>query len=142
LRHIVRQTARELNKRAELLITGNEVEVDRNVLERMIGPFEHMIRNAIDHGIESEMERKRAHKPLTGKITVHTSHEGSEIVIRFSDDGGGLDVAAIRKQAIARGLMKPDADLSEEEIMQFILLSGFSTAQKVTHLSGRGVVWM
>jgi chemosensory pili system protein ChpA (sensor histidine kinase/response regulator) len=139
LRHIVRQTARELDKRAELHIAGNEVEVDRNVLERMIGPFEHMIRNAIDHGIESEMERKRAHKPLTGKITVHTSHEGSEIIIRFSDDGGGLDVVAIRKQAIARGLMAPDANLSEEEIMQFILLSGFSTAKKVTHLSGRGV---
>src|SRR5713226_8054750 len=139
LRHIVRQTARELGKRAELQITGSEVEVDRNVLERMIGPFEHMIRNAIGHGIESEIERKRAHKPLTGKITIHTSHEGSEIVIRFSDDGGGLDVAAIRKQAIARGLMDANADLSEEEIMQFILLSGFSTAQKVTHLSGRGV---
>ncbi len=139
LRHIVRQTARELGKRAELHITGNEVEVDRNVLERMIGPFEHMIRNALDHGIESELERKRANKPLTGKITIHTSHEGSEIVIRFSDDGGGLNVGAIRNQAIARGLMNPNANLSEEEIMQFILLSGFSTAQKVTHLSGRGV---
>ena len=139
LRHIVRQTSRELNKRAELQIVGTEVEVDRNVLERMIGPFEHMIRNALDHGIEDEAERKRRKKPATGKITIHTSHEGSEIVIRFADDGGGLNVAAIRKKAVERGLTKANVNLSDEEIMQFILLPGFSTAEKVTHVSGRGV---
>ncbi len=139
LRHIVRTTARELNKRAELQIIGTEVEVDRNVLERMIGPFEHMIRNSLDHGIEDEAERKRRKKPAVGKITIQTAHEGSEIVIRFSDDGAGLNVQAIRKKAIERGLAKANANLADDEIMQFILLPGFSTAEKITHVSGRGV---
>ncbi len=139
LRHILRQTARELGKRAELRITGTEVEIDRNVLERMIGPFEHMIRNALDHGIETETERKRAGKPAVGRITIDTSQEGSEIVIRFSDDGAGLDIGAIREKAIERGLTSPDANLTDEEMIQFILMSGFSTASQVTHLSGRGV---
>jgi chemosensory pili system protein ChpA (sensor histidine kinase/response regulator) len=139
LRHIVRQTARELGKRAEFEIKGADVELDRNVLERMIGPLEHMIRNALDHGLESDEERRRAGKPATGKITIQTTHEGSEIVLRFADDGAGLDVSAIRRKALERGLMQPSADLTDEEIVQFILLPGFSTAKKVTHLSGRGV---
>jgi chemosensory pili system protein ChpA (sensor histidine kinase/response regulator) len=139
LRHIVRQTAREVGKRVSLEIIGGEVEVDRTVLERMIGPFEHMIRNAIDHGIEPEAERKRAGKPASGRITVTTSHEGSEIVIRFVDDGAGLDTAAIRRNATERGLMKASANLSDDELIQFILMPGFSTADKVTQISGRGV---
>ncbi|GMR03673.1 MAG: hypothetical protein BMS9Abin22_175 [Gammaproteobacteria bacterium] len=139
LRHILRQTARELGKRAELRITGTEVEIDRNVLERMIGPFEHMIRNALDHGIETEAERKRAGKPVVGRITIDTSQEGSEIVIRFSDDGAGLDIDAIREKAIERSLTSRDANLTDEEMIQFILMSGFSTTSQVTHLSGRGV---
>ena len=139
LRHIVRQTARELNKRVELELSGNEVEVDRTVLDRMIGPFEHMIRNAIDHGMETEDVRKRAGKPPVGKINIATSHEGTEIVIRFSDDGAGLDIDAIRAKAIERELMEPGTTLSDEEVMQFILVAGFSTAATITHLSGRGV---
>ena len=139
LRHIVRQTARELGKRVELQLSGAEVEVDRTVLERMIGPFEHMIRNAIDHGIEDETTRRRIGKPAIAKISIDTRHEGSEIAIRFVDDGAGLNIAAIRKKAVERGLMAPDAVLSDEELMQFILVSGFSTASKITHLSGRGV---
>ncbi len=139
LRHIVRQTARELGKRVELQLSGAEVEVDRTVLDRMIGPFEHMIRNAIDHGMEDEATRKRAGKPATGKISIDTRHEGSEIAIRFADDGAGLNIAAIRAKAVERGLMAADAVLSDEEVMQFILVSGFSTARKITHLSGRGV---
>ena len=139
LRHITRQTGRELGKRAELEITGTDVGVDRTVLERMMGPFEHMIRNAIDHGIESEEERRRAGKPPTSKITVNTSQEGTEIVIRFSDDGRGLDIGAIRRRAVEHGLMAEDSDLSDDELIQFILVSGFSTARAVTHLSGRGV---
>ncbi len=139
LRHIVRQTARELGKRVDLNLEGAEVEVDRNVLERMIGPFEHMIRNSIDHGMESEAERRRRGKPPTGRITIATTQEGSEVIIRFSDDGAGLNIGAIRTKAIERGLMPPDANLSEEELIQFILMSGFSTAEKVTHVSGRGV---
>jgi len=139
LRHIVRQTARELGKRVELQLSSAEVEVDRTVLERMIGPFEHMIRNAIDHGIEDDATRRRAGKPATGTININTSHEGTEIVIRFVDDGAGLNIAAIRDKAVERGLMAADATLSDEELMQFILVSGFSTASKITHLSGRGV---
>jgi len=139
LRHIVRQTSRELGKRVELNLENAEVEIDRNVLERMIGPFEHMIRNSIDHGIESEAERRRKGKPPHGRINITTSQEGTEVIIRFSDDGVGLNIEAIRTKAIERGLMSPDANLTEEELIQFILMSGFSTAEKVTHVSGRGV---
>jgi chemosensory pili system protein ChpA (sensor histidine kinase/response regulator) len=139
LRHILRQTARELGKRAELQLTGSEVEIDRTVLERMIGPFEHMIRNALDHGIETESERRRAGKPAAGRITIHTNQEGSDIIIRFSDDGGGLNIEAIRRKAIERKLVASDAHLTEDELIQYILMSGFSTAGKVTHISGRGV---
>ncbi|MGW8247187.1 MAG: Hpt domain-containing protein [Acidiferrobacterales bacterium] len=139
LRAIVRQTAREVGKRVDLEIIGADVEIDRNVLERMIGPFEHMIRNSIDHGIEDAETRKAAGKPGTGKITLSTSQEGSEIVIRFIDDGAGLNVDRIRAKAIERGLMAEDSQMSREEIMQFILVAGFSTAQQVTQLSGRGV---
>jgi chemosensory pili system protein ChpA (sensor histidine kinase/response regulator) len=139
LRHIVRQTARELGKRAEFEIKGADVELDRTVLERMIGPLEHMIRNALDHGLEDDEARRRAGKPVVGKITIETTHEGSEVVLRFADDGAGLDVAAIRRKAIERELMQSSTDLTDEEIVQFILLPGFSTAKKITHLSGRGV---
>jgi len=139
LRHIVRQTARELGKRVDLDITGSEVELDRTVLERMIGPFEHMIRNAIDHGIEAESERRKRGKSPNGRITIKTAQEGSEIVLTFSDDGAGLNTKAIRAKAIERGLIGADANLGEEELVQFILVSGFSTASTVTHVSGRGV---
>jgi chemosensory pili system protein ChpA (sensor histidine kinase/response regulator) len=139
LRHIVRQTARELGKHVELELVGAEVEVDRTVLDRMISPFEHMIRNALDHGLESGEERKRAGKSTTGHIRIQASHEGSEIVIRFADDGAGLDIAAIRRKAIERGLMNSSTNLSDDELIQFILVAGFSTAGTVTQLSGRGV---
>ncbi|OGI44460.1 MAG: hypothetical protein A2V92_00525 [Candidatus Muproteobacteria bacterium RBG_16_65_31] len=139
LRRITRQTGRELGKRVELSIVGADVEVDRNVLERMIGPFEHMIRNALDHGVEPEAERLRAGKSAAGRITIDASQEGNEIVIRFSDDGAGLNIEAIRAKAVERGLVSPEANLTEEELIQFILMSGFSTASQVTHVSGRGV---
>ncbi|WP_372523564.1 Hpt domain-containing protein [Sulfuricaulis sp.] len=139
LRHIVRQTSRELGKRVELNLENAEVEVDRNVLERMIGPFEHMIRNSIDHGIESEDVRRQKGKPPHGRINIASSQEGTEVIIRFSDDGMGLNIEAIRTKAIERGLMSADANLTEEELIQFILMSGFSTAEKITHVSGRGV---
>ncbi len=139
LRHIVRQTSRELGKRAELDLTGADVHIDRTVLERMIGPFEHMIRNSLDHGIEPEAERLRSGKPAVGRISIASAQEGSEIVIRFSDDGAGINIDVIRKKAIERGMIAPDANLSEDDFIQFILVSGFSTADQVTHLSGRGV---
>jgi chemosensory pili system protein ChpA (sensor histidine kinase/response regulator) len=139
LRHIARQTARELGKRVELEFSGGEVQIDRNVLERMISPFEHMIRNSLDHGIETEAERVRAGKPAVGRITVAAKQEGNEIVIRFADDGAGMNVERIRAKAIERGLVSGDANLSEDDLLQFVLLSGFSTATRITQLSGRGV---
>ena len=139
LRHIVRTTARELDKRADLDLQGTDVELDRTVLERMIGPFEHMIRNSLDHGIELPDVRRKQGKPASGKIVISVAQEGSEIVIRLSDDGAGLNIDAIRKKAVERGLMMADANLADDELIQFILMPGFSTAVKITHVSGRGV---
>ncbi|MBE9515838.1 MAG: response regulator, partial [Proteobacteria bacterium] len=139
LRHIVRQTSRELGKQAQLVINNTEVELDRNVLERMIGPFEHMIRNALDHGLESAEERKAAGKPEIGTISIDPVQQGNEVVIRVSDDGRGLNISAIRKKAIEQGLISSGSAISDEEVMQFILMAGFSTATSVTHISGRGV---
>jgi chemosensory pili system protein ChpA (sensor histidine kinase/response regulator) len=139
LRHIARQTARELGKRAELDIIGGEVQIDRTVLDRMISPFEHMIRNSLDHGIETAPERVRLGKPPLARISVTAKQEGNEIVIRFADDGAGMNVEKIRAKAIERGLISADANLTEDDVLQFVLLSGFSTASRVTQLSGRGV---
>ncbi len=139
LRHIVRQTARELGKRAKLQISGAEVEIDREVLERMLGPFEHMIRNAIGHGIEGENERVQAGKPATGRIHIDCKQEANEIIIRFSDDGAGLDLDQIRKLALEKNWIQEDTSLSDEELIQLIMAPGFSTVDQVTHLSGRGV---
>jgi chemosensory pili system protein ChpA (sensor histidine kinase/response regulator) len=133
LRHIVRQTSRELGKRVELNLENAEVEIDRNVLERMIGPFEHMIRNSIDHGIEPEAVRRQKGKPPHGRINIATSQEGTEVIIRFSDDGVGLNIEAIRPRR-SNAAIAPDANLTEEELIQFILMSGFSTAEKVTYV--------
>ena len=115
------------------------MQIDRTVLDRMIGPFEHMIRNSLDHGIETEAERVRQGKPPLGRITLVAKQEGNEIVIRFADDGAGMSVQKIRAKAIERGLVSPDANLTEDDLLQFVLLSGFSTASRVTQLSGRGV---
>lgn len=139
LRQIVRQTSQELNKKAELILSGADVELDRHLLERMVAPFEHMIRNAIDHGLESASERARLGKPPVGRIVIDTAHESGEIVVRFSDDGAGLDIARIKQKALERKLVASDVALTDEQIMQFILLPGFSTATRITHLSGRGV---
>ncbi len=139
LRQIVRQTARELNKRVELVLAAADVELDRHLLERMIGPFEHMIRNAIDHGLETTAERERLGKRPVGTITIQAAQESGEIVIRVSDDGAGLNVERIRAKAIERKLVPTAAMVSDEQVMQFILLPGFSTAAQITHVSGRGV---
>jgi chemosensory pili system protein ChpA (sensor histidine kinase/response regulator) len=139
LRHSVRTTAREIGKRVDLELQGVDVEVDRTVLDRMIGPFEHMIRNSIDHGIESADVRVRAGKPAEGRITIAVAQEGAEIVINFSDDGAGLNLPAIRAKAVERGLLDAGASVTDDELIQFILQPGFSTAAKVTQVSGRGV---
>lgn len=139
LRRIVRQVATELGKEVDFIVGNDEGEVDRTVLERMISPLEHLLRNAVDHGIESPDVRQQVGKNTKGVITIDLSREGGDIVLRLEDDGKGIDVQGIRKKAIERGLMTQDSVLNDNEIMQFILEAGFSTAEKVTQISGRGV---
>ncbi|WP_144392322.1 Hpt domain-containing protein [Pleionea sediminis] len=138
LRRIVRQIGNELNKAVDLSIVA-EGEMDRTVLERMIAPIEHMLRNAMDHGIENPEERQTSGKSETGKIRIRLYREGSEIFIEIQDDGRGLNMSAIKKKALERGLITEQSELSDHELQQMIFEAGFSTAQKVTQISGRGV---
>ena len=139
LRRIVRQVAMELGKKVELRMDNIHGEMDRAVLDRMIAPLEHMIRNAIDHGIETEEQRLQAGKPAVGTIAITTYRKGGDIVIHLADDGRGLDVAKIRQVAIDRDLILESAALSDHEIAQFIFHPGFSTSDQVSQISGRGV---
>ncbi|MFC4257989.1 Hpt domain-containing protein [Marinobacter lacisalsi] len=139
LRRIVRQISGELEKKVEFDVFNAEGELDRNILERMIAPLEHMLRNALDHGVETPSDRAKAGKPETGQVTLNLTREGGEVVLRLSDDGAGIPSPVIRRKAIERGLLGEHEDLSEREILQFILQPGFSTAQAVTQISGRGV---
>jgi chemosensory pili system protein ChpA (sensor histidine kinase/response regulator) len=139
LTRLVRQTATEAGKRAELAVEGASGELDRQVLDKMLPPFEHMMRNAVIHGIEKTNERQKKGKPATGRITIRLHREGAEMVIDVSDDGAGLDVQAIRRKAYERGLLKAESKATDEEIMQLILTPGFSTAAKITQGAGRGV---
>ncbi len=139
LRRIVRQISGELGKKVDFDVRNAEGEMDRNILERMIAPLEHMLRNALDHGIESPESRKKAGKPETGEVTLSLTREGGDVVLRMIDDGAGIPSSVIRDKAIRQGLLREDEDLTEREILQFILQPGFSTAQQVTQISGRGV---
>ncbi|WP_373184416.1 Hpt domain-containing protein [Halopseudomonas sp.] len=139
MRRVVRQVASEVGKQVILEIGSAEGEMDRSVLERMIGPLEHMLRNAVDHGIELPEVRQEQGKPEEGRITLDLQREGGEIVLLLSDDGAGINLDAVRRKAIERGLMDADAELTDQEVLQFILEAGFSTADKVTQISGRGV---
>lgn len=139
LRRVVRQISTELGKKVNFIVSNAEGEVDRSVLERMMAPLEHMLRNAIDHGIETEAVRRAAGKPAQGTIRLELSREGADILLVLSDDGAGINIDAVRKKAIERGLTTTDKPLTDKEAMQFILQAGFSTADKVTQISGRGV---
>ncbi len=139
LTRLVRQIAKEADKRVELAVEGASGELDRQVLDKMLPPFEHMLRNAIVHGIEASEERQKANKPATGRITIRLHREGSEMVIDVADDGRGLNVDAIRRKAYELDLLQPDSKVTDEEIMELILTPGFSTAGKVTQSAGRGV---
>ncbi len=139
LRRIVRQISGEVDKRVDFDVLNPEGELDRSLMERVVAPLEHMLRNAVDHGIETGTGREAAGKDSTGHINLELSREGGEVVITLSDDGKGIDTDAVRKKAIERGLVAPDAQLSEQEIQQFIFHAGFSTAAAVTQISGRGV---
>ena len=139
LTRLVRQIAKEADKRAELAVEGASGELDRQVLEKMLPPFEHMLRNAVVHGIETSDERQKSDKSATGRITIRLHREGSEMVIDVADDGRGLDVDAIRSKAYELDMLKPDSKVTDEEIMELILTPGFTTAGKVTQAAGRGV---
>ncbi|MDN5664967.1 MAG: Hpt domain-containing protein [Psychrobacter sp.] len=140
LERIVRQTANELNKSVELTIINADDEMDRTILERITSPLEHMLRNAVDHGIENTSARLKAGKERSGHITLEVHREGSEVVIQLSDDGRGIDVEAVRNKAISQGLIDANDDsLTDVDIMQYIFNAGLSTSKQVTQISGRGV---
>jgi chemosensory pili system protein ChpA (sensor histidine kinase/response regulator) len=136
---VARQSAKEVDKRVNLDIRGSAVEVDRSVLERMTAPFEHLLRNAIAHGIEARAARTGAGKAETGELLVQVAQQGNEVVIEFSDDGAGLDLERIRAKARAVGLLQEDEEVSDAQAADLIFEPGFSTADALTELSGRGV---
>ncbi|MFN7183809.1 MAG: Hpt domain-containing protein [Thermomonas haemolytica] len=139
LRRVIRQAAAETGKQAQLRVEGAQGELDRNVLERMTAPLEHMLRNAIAHGLETPQARLAAGKPEEGSIRIAVRREGAEVVLQVSDDGAGLNRAAIRARGIERGLISADAELTDAELYQLIMQPGFSTAETVSRLAGRGV---
>lgn len=135
----VRQTGKELNKRANLELSGTGVELDRGILEKMTAPFEHLLRNAIAHGLEPPEQRARMGKAVIGEIHLSLHKEDNELIFEFSDDGAGLDMARLQKKALASGLLREGEQLSAEQAIQMIFKPGVSTAQEVTEISGRGV---
>lgn len=139
LQRIVRDTSRQLNKDVEGIFTGDDTEIDKTVLDKIGDPLVHLVRNALDHGLETSEERARSGKPLRGTIKVNAFQQSRAIVIEVRDDGRGLDIERIRAKAIERGLMSPSEKLSDESIRSFIFHPGFSTKAAVTDISGRGV---
>jgi chemosensory pili system protein ChpA (sensor histidine kinase/response regulator) len=139
LTRLVRQAANDTGKRAELVVQGAAAELDRQMLERMVPPLEHMLRNAVVHGIEAPERRTALGKPDVGRISVSLERDGAEVVIVVADDGAGISVKLIREKAISLGLADPQAKLTDEEAVQLILEPGFSTAGHVTQAAGRGV---
>jgi chemosensory pili system protein ChpA (sensor histidine kinase/response regulator) len=139
LTRLVRQAANDTGKRAELVVQGAAAELDRQMLERMVPPLEHMLRNAVVHGIETPERRAALGKPDVGRISISLERDGAEVVIVVADDGSGISVKLIREKAIALGLADPQAKLTDEEAVQLILEPGFSTAGHVTQAAGRGV---
>ncbi len=136
---VVRDLQRDLNKKINLVIEGEDTELDKSVVEDLLDPIMHCVRNSVDHGIESPEERAAAGKPETGTVTLKASNEGNMINIDISDDGAGIDVAKVRAKAIERGIIHPDKVLTDQEAYQLIFQAGFSTSDKITNVSGRGV---
>jgi chemosensory pili system protein ChpA (sensor histidine kinase/response regulator) len=135
---VARQSAKEVDKRVNLDIRGGGVEIDRSVLERMAAPFEHLLRNAIVHGVEPRAARLQAGKSETGELLLQVSQQGNEVAIAFSDDGAGLDLERIRAKAHGAGLVATDAPLTDAQAAELIFTPGFSTADSLTELAGRG----
>lgn len=135
----VRQLSVDLGKSVELVTSGGETEMDKTVLDRLGEPLLHLIRNALDHGIEAPGDRRAAGKPETGTIYLSAFHSGDSVHISIRDDGKGMDPGVLRRKALEKGLIQPDRPYSDQELYQLILLPGFSTTQEVTQVSGRGV---
>ncbi|MGE4537299.1 MAG: chemotaxis protein CheA [Desulfovibrio sp.] len=138
-RRLVRDLSAEMHKSIELVTEGGETELDKTVIEQLNDPLVHLLRNSIDHGIESPGERLAAGKSETGSIVLAAEHAGGEVVLSIIDDGRGMDPARIRAKAEEKGLVSPEARLTEAEIYNLVFLPGFSTAEKITNVSGRGV---
>ena len=136
---VVRDLQRDLNKKINLVIEGEDTELDKSVVEDLLDPIMHCVRNSVDHGIESPAIRKAAGKPEEGTVLLKASNEGNMIVIEIKDDGAGIDAEKVRAKAIERGLIHPDKVLTEQEVHQLIMQPGFSTADKISNISGRGV---
>jgi two-component system chemotaxis sensor kinase CheA len=136
---VVRDVSRELGKEIGLVITGGDTELDKSMVEQINDPLTHLVRNAIDHGIEDRAARLDAGKSARGEVRLHAYHDSGSVVIEVSDDGRGLDRDKLLKKGRERGLVAPDETLTDQEIMSLIFEPGFSTAAQVTNLSGRGV---
>ncbi len=139
MRRLVRDVARKSGRKVELAINGEDTELDKNVIQQISDPLMHMVRNAVDHGIEDSAARRQAGKPETGQVRLNAYHQGDSIVIAISDDGQGLDPRKLIEKGIERGLVKPDEELSDSQAFGLILQPGFSTASRITEISGRGV---
>ena len=139
LYRILRKTARELDKRANLEINGAQTELDRSVLEKLVGPLEHLLRNALDHGIESRAARVAAGKSEIGEVALTVRQVGNEIAIEIADDGGGIDFERVRERAVSLGLLEADAEPTIHELVECLFQPGFSTAAALTQISGRGI---
>ncbi len=139
LQRIVRQTARELNKRVEMIIEGESTELDRGVLDKMGAPLEHLLRNAVAHGLESAEERAKLGKPEIGHIKLKVSLENDEITLVITDDGAGVNLAKVKQKAIEKGIFTPDQEVTDQALMTVIFEPGFSTADTISQIAGRGV---
>ena len=139
MHRILREAASAAGKQARLVTEGEATEVDRTIIERLADPLTHMIRNAVDHGLEKTDRRRSAGKPDEGTVTLSAAHRSGRIVITLADDGGGIDRDKVRQVAIDRGLIPASAELSPAEVDALLFLPGFSTASEVSALSGRGV---
>jgi two-component system chemotaxis sensor kinase CheA len=136
---LVRDIARQQGKQVDLIVEGEETRVDKAIIDEIGEPLVHMIRNSVDHGLESPAERRAKGKSPVGTILLSAAQESNQVVITIADDGRGIDASAVRRRAIARGLLRADDVLTDREVIQFIFAEGFSTADSVTDLSGRGV---
>ncbi|MDR2370717.1 MAG: chemotaxis protein CheA [Treponema sp.] len=136
---LVRDLSKSLNKKINLVIEGEETELDKSVIEDLLDPIMHSVRNSIDHGVESTEERKAAGKPEEGMVLLKAANEGNMIIIEIADDGKGIDVEAVKAKAVERGIISPNKQLTDPEAYNLIFEPGFSTAKQITAISGRGV---